>query len=465
MQLVPVPGPDSHPRRRVGQRLVCWAGLTAVLLTGCVGGTSDPSPTSRESSAPSAGQGGPVAVFSDEQLMAVLATVDDGAGNTVMPMMSSGDLRIAFDHINAFPELPTATPEECAAFQPDMILTREATLTMQFAAGTLPPSAPSATDTTMILLTSAPGSELVAADFSYTEDQVRACSVFTLSSAEGSYIRHARLLEVPAVGDRSYATVVTGGLQPDDVTVGMQVLTGTVSIGLGRMVAAADADATAASLAELAQRIVDAVREGAPTVPAPPPNAFTPEQLAGILDGVTGPSGQVLDVTGGSTLPPSAATPMPTPAPEECVYDQVSYLDSYAGASTADGEVPGEGKLDTITVRVSSLPSSATTPYPFDAKVALFRECTSVEGTLAGAVTRTWELTKLDVQTDGDASYAVAYPVYNPGGGSEWAVMVGARNGSLSVETETGALSESSLPQAAAGLAAVIDQVLANAER
>lgn len=466
MQPVPAPQPDSHPRRRVGRRLACWAGLAAVLLTGCVGGTSGPSPTSGESSVPPDGHGGPVAVFSDEQLMAVLATVDDGDGRTVLPMMSSSDLRIAFEDTNAFPELPTARPVECEAFQPDMILTRPITLTMQFAAGTLPPSAPSATDATMILLTSAPGTELVAADFSYTEDQVRGCAAFTLRSPDGSYVRNARLLDAPTVGDRSYATVVTGGLQPDDVTVGMQVLTGTVSIGLGRMVAAADAEATAANLAALAQRIVDTVSEGAPTVPTAPPNAFTPEQLAGILDGVTGPGGRVLDVAGGSTLPPSTGTPVPTPTrtPEECAYDQVSYLASYAGASTADGDIPGEGKSDMITVRVTSLPSSATTPYPFDAKVALFRDCTSVEGTLAGAVTRTWKLTKLDVETDGEASYAVAYRIDNPGVG-EWSVLVGARNGSISVETETQTLSESDLPQAAAGLAAVIDQVLANAER
>ena len=463
MEPLPAARP-GQPRRRVGPRLAGWAILAAVLLTGCVGGTSGPSATSGQSSGPSDGQGGPPdTVFSDEQLMAVLAAVDDGAGNAVMPMKSSGDLRIAFEHIDAFPALPTATPVECGAFQPDMILSRAATLTMQFAAGALPPSDPSATDTTMILLTSAPSSDLVAADFAYTEDQVRACAAFTLSSPDGSYIRDARLLTVPAVGDRSYATVVTGGLQPDDVTVGMQVLTGTVSIGLGRMVAAADADATAAILAELARRIVDTVREGAPTVPAAPPNAFTPEQLAGILDGVTGPSGQVLDVAGGSTLPPSTAAPMP--APKECVYDQVSYLGSYAGASTSDGVIQGEGKQDMISVSVTSLPASAKPPYPFDAKVALFRDCTSVQGTLAGAVTRTWDLAKLDVETDGEASYAVAYRVYNPGGSEEWAVMAGARNGSLSVEAETGALSESALQQSAAGLAAVIDQVLANAER
>ena len=461
MEPVPGPRPDSRPRRRFGRHLGYPATLAAVLLTGCVAGTPGQARNSGESSAPVTGDDGPAdTVFSDEQLMAVLAALEDTSGNTVMPMMSSDDLRIAFEDTNAFPELPTATPVECGVFQPNMILTRATTLTVQFAAATLPPSDPSATDATMILLTSAPSSDLVATDFPYTEDQIRACSAFTLGSSGGSYTREARLVEVPAVGDRSYATVVTGGLQPDDVTVGIQVITGTVSIGLGRMVTATDVGATAANLAELAQRIVDTVREGAPTVPTAPPNAFTPEQLAGILDGVTGPGGQALDIAGGSTLPPSTAPPMPTP--EECAYDQVSYLASHAGASTADGEIPGDGKLDMITVRVTSLPASAGTPYPFDAKLALFRECTSVQGTLAGSVTRTWKLTKLDVETAGEASYAVAYRVDD---GAEWSVMVGARNGSISVETETQTLSENDLPRAAAGLAAVIDQVLANATR
>ena len=443
---------DSRPRPRVGCRLICLASLAALLLAGCAG----------EPSGPPASLGGSAdTVFSDEQLMAMLVTVEDGAGNTAAPLQTSSDLRIAFKDGSSLPARPAAKPAECAAFQPESMLAVPDTLKMQFAEGMLPPSDPSATDTTMILLKSAPTSDLAGANFAYTDDQVSACASFTLTYPGSESAQDARLVKTPAIGDKSYATTVTGGLKPGDVTVAMQVLTGTVSIGLGRMVAASDAEATAADLATLAQRIVDKVREGAPTVPTTPPNALTPEQLAELLDGVTGPTGDAIHVAGGMTIRPGAGPPL---SPETCVFDQVAYIGSHAGASTADGAIQGEGKLDMITVSVTSLPESASPPYPFDAKVALFQDCTTVQGTLAGGVTRTWELSKLDVKTNGEASYAVAYRVYNPGGSEEWAVMVGARNGSLSVEAETGALSESALQQAAAGLAAVIDQVLANAE-
>ncbi|WP_134404849.1 hypothetical protein [Cryobacterium sp. TMT2-23] len=451
------PRPGTRPRRTPGPRLVCVAALAALLLAGCAGGTTAPPAGPGGTAQPSADPGGSVGtVFTDAQLTALLATLADGAGNTVIPYSDAGSVRIAFKDGADLPPRPAAEPAACAAFQPESMLTRPETLKMQFAAGALPASTPFGTDTTMILLKSAPTGELTNANFACTDDQASACSTFTLTQSGTETPQDAHFVKVPAVGDRTFATVVTGGLKPGDVTVSLQALAGTVSIGMGRMVATADADATAADLAELATRIVAVVRDGAPSVPAPPSNAFTPEQLAGLLDGVTGPTGKAIDVAGGSTIRPGDTAVMPSS--EACVYDEVAYTGSQAGASTADGDIQGEEKLDGIRVRVTSLPPAAAPPYPFDAKAALFQDCTSVQGTRPGAVTRTWDLLQLEVTTNGEASYAVAYRV-----GDEWSVLVGARNGSLSVEAETGARSESDLPQAAAGLAAVVDEVLARA--
>lgn len=446
--------------RRTDSRLVSLIAVAAaaLLLAGCAGGAPGSSPSPVGTAQPSGVPGGSAdTVFTDQQLAAVLASVDDGAGNPVMPLVDATSLRIAVEDGGGLPPRPAAEPTTCAVFQPESILTRPETLSMQFAEGALPPSTPSATDTTMILLKSAPNSDLVTANFAYTHDQVAACATFTLTYSGSESAAEARLVEVSAVGDQSFATVVTGGLKPGDVQVGLQALAGTVSIGLGRMVPAADADAATVELAALAARIVDEVREGAPSVPETPSNAFTPEQLAGLLEGVTGPTGNVIEVAGGTTIRPGEGTSMPPP--EECVYDEGAYVDAQAGASTADGEIQGAGKPDRIMLRVTSLPTSAAPPYPFDAKVTLFRDCTSVQAVLGGAVTRTWELKTLVLETAGEASYAVAYRDV------EWSVLVGARNGSLSVEAETEALSESDLPQATAGLAAVIDQVLARALR
>jgi hypothetical protein len=436
----PRTGTGRRANRPLNPRFVGWV-VSVLLLAGCAGGSGTSSPLDR--------------VFSDQELTAMLATVQDDGG-TPVSTWDSGDLRIAFKDSTGFPVKPVSEPAECAVFQPEGMLADPATLNMNFAQGTLPPSTSSGTDTIFMLVKSAPNGELVSSDFAYTDGQVSHCATFTLISSGGTVSHDARLITAPAVGDKSYATVVTGGMPPDSVTVAMQVLAGTVSIGLARMVSAADADAAAATLAGLARQFIEKASGGAPPISTPPANAMTPEQLAGLLDGVTGPTGNPIHVNRGSVLwPPPTTTP--TSVPDACGYDQVSYYGSQVGAATASGQIQGAQKFDT------SLPTSAAPPYPFDLKANLFRDCESVRATPAGAAPRMWDLTTLDVTTNGETAYAVAYRIFNPGGSEEWAVLVGARKGLLCVEAETEAVSEGALAPAAAGLADVINQVLARA--
>ena len=124
-------------------------------------------------------------------------------------------------------------------------------------------------------------------------------------------------------------------------------------------------------------------------------------------------------------------------------------------------EIPGTGQaLDQISLRLISLPTLPPDASAFDRRAADLGSCTSIQEQVAGGAPRTWSpLKHPTVDTSGQTGYAVVYML--PDGTGIRHVLVGARKGSLCVETETKTLSDSAVQQAADGLAATINKVMA----
>jgi len=429
--------------------------------------------------------------------MALVDRAINGAQQGTGRVSKTADLRSRLQGRPEPADRAAVEPGECGVFRPRSAPTSRADLDMNFAAGVLTLTGAWSRETVaFVLARSAPRDAVVAADFAYAEEQALACAAFRQLPPDAPPTT-VRLQSVPELGERAYATVSspqsTPGTPPAARTVSLQVLKGTVSFGLSRQAppSASDDELTSAltPLVHLAQKLVAEYAAGSPAAsppasptPSPPassttsppptsgtpgptasrpaPQHQTPEQLARLLQGITGPSGSPAQVLEGRYAPTAPAV-TPGPSAQSCTYDDAAYLASLGGAATVVAEIPGTGQaLDQISLRLISLPTLPPDASAFDRRAADLGSCTSVQEQVAGGAPRTWSpLKHPTVDTSGQTGYAVVYML--PDGTGIRHVLVGARKGSLCVETETKTLSDSAVQQAADGLAATINKVMA----
>lgn len=378
---------------------------------------------------------------------------------------------------------PAVQPDECGVFRPRSSPTSGADVAMHFAAGVFTlTGAWSREALAFVLARSAPRNDVIAADFAYTDELARRCSTFRQASGNEPSTT-VRLLNVAGVGEKAYATVLSApasaGIPPGGDTLTLQFLRGTLSVGLSRQAPAGSSDAEIRTALEPLVRVAhqllgqapaapsgaapsDTAQPAAPTADPPAtsraPEQRTPQQLARLLQGITGPKGSPAQVLEGGYVRPGRAA---GPAAPRCVYDDAAFLASLAGAATVVAEIAGvPPETNQISLRLISLPSAPTSPPSFDARAADLSRCSSIREKLPGGGSRTWSAVKhLVVSTGGQARYAVAYQL--PDGSGVWHVRVGARKGSLCAETETKISSDDAVLQAARGLAATINKVMA----
>ncbi len=420
-------------------------------------------------------------VLSDEELMALMARAIDAARQGAGRVSKTADLRARLRGQPEPADRPAAEPGECGVFQPRSSPAGSADLAMNFAAGVLTLTGAWSRDAVaFVLARSAPRHDVVAADFAYTDEQAGKCATFRRAPAAGAPPSTVRLQTVPGLGERAYVTVSsppsTPGAPPGASTISLQVLQGTVSIGLRRQAPAPTSEAELQSalepLAGVAQTLAQTLDQAsdAGTAAATPPAEMpaprqpeaqeTPEQLAQLLQGITGPDGGPARVLARRYAATAPATP-PEPATPGCLYDDAAYLASLGGAATVVAEIPSATReVNQISLRLISLPPSSSDPPPFDRRAADLGTCSTVLERLPGGGTRTWSSVEHPtVDTSGPTGYAVVYALADGTGVRH--VRVGARKGSLCVESETTARSDSTVQQAAHGLAATINKVMA----
>jgi hypothetical protein len=419
-------------------------------------------------------------VLSDEQLMGLMNRAISNAGQGSGRVADTRDLRT---RLAARPETSTPAavePAECGAFRAHTAPTAPADLRMHFAAGVLSLTGAWSREAVAFLLArSAPRTEVIAADFAYSEEQSGKCATFLQAGVPDAEPSTVRVFPVSEVGERAYATVVvppdTAGAR--QATVSLQVLVGNISFGLARQAAATASDdelrAALQPLLRLAKELAAAAAAALPTEPAPgattaaasaaptagtPGNAplRTPQQRAGLLQGVTGPHGDAARVLKADYVPTGAA---PEPPAEACTFDDPAYLATLGGAPRVAAEFSGTSNdPERIGLRLIGVAGSAA--GSFDDRAAALGSCGLLQEKVPGAGTRPWtSVVHLQVSTGGQAGYALAYLL--PDGTGVRHVLVGARKNGLCVEAETAARSDSGVQQAADGLAATVNKVLA----
>lgn len=381
-------------------------------------------------------------------------------------------LRTAFKS-NPFPlTQPTTQPAECAPFHPPALDDALKDLSVNFATGAVPVAGESSpTTTVMFSVLSAPRDKLVKAGFDYTDDLLARCAHFDVSYQDpGSTPYKTMLLKPPSVGEKAYAMMSPSGdsMRPFG-DVGLRVLAGTISISMSLSVAAlvteADAQPALNSMSDIAQQLLHQATQNPATVSPPPANARTPEQLADLLQGITGPDGSKVDLASGTVIV-ALPGPTPTPAPSRCTFSDRVYFSELAGSSTAQGEMTGPTKTDFLMVRAISMPTSASPPYPFDTRAAALRDCPSMVEEVypgPGSIGNPLQWTgihRLDLTLRADSAYAIAHE--HPDGGV-WHLLVGARRGSLTVELDVIKNTEADLQPGTDAMAAIISQVFARA--
>lgn len=467
-----------------------WLGcmMAAVLaLAACSSGASGPSGSSKpNSSQPAPPQStGPVTEssatpsrpFTDAELAAII----NGAGqNRNLPFPAAQDstrLRSGATGGSLPKTTMEATPGECLALIPPDPITRWADKSINFAEGAMPPSAGQSgpTTTIMVVLRSAEKDAIATADFGYRDDLGSRCGQFDLAYTEsGRTSTYAvQLLAAPVVGEKQNAFMqVTKPKGPGDFgSVGLRVLSGTLSISLSLAVAnlnsEPDAKPALDAMAALAKELLDQALKGTPAVSAPPANSMTPAQLVDLFKGISGPNGEPVSLPQATVLgqspgfTPSATAPA-TGSP--CTISDESYRAALAGSVAGQGQIQGGGKLDSTDFTVISMPSSQTPPYPFDGRAAQLHGCTSVQESLPGSGSRTWApVIPLNLGVSADSSYAVAYQLSD--GTGEWHVQAGARRGTLSIEASSRTPSQSGIQAKAETFAAFFGAVFSHAGR
>ncbi|TNB70005.1 hypothetical protein FHJ30_17000 [Arthrobacter sp. BB-1] len=353
----------------------------------------------------------------------------------------------------------TTTPESCSAVPLD--------------AGQSP------TSTIAFVMRSAANDKLAAADFNGTDGLMSTCArferAFTLQVPGGGAGGMTTTFEVqlspaPPVGQKAYATVQKAkGLGAADMgAAGMQVLAGTISIELALSLWPVNQETTARaldSMAGLARELIDQAVKNPPSSPRPiPTGARSPDELARLLAGVTGPAGTKLYVspTEARTIT-RAAGPVPLPSRIPCAYDDAAYFAALAeGATMAKAIASTEDKMIAFDVTAVSMGSAVQQPFPFDARAAAVKDCTAVEANIIGKGKLSLDPVRhVAVGIEGDSSYAFSYQVADQPG--RWYIALGARRGQNSVEVSTSAwrpLEEDAVESAVEAATAVIQQAL-----
>lgn len=474
-------------RLRTLSRVAVAAAVATLALSGC--SSSPPTPaqtsatpgtsaTSSASAAPASTSAVPAAlpskVFTDQELTAIGAAMLQQRGQRPEFMYDSQQLRTAFKSRPYPLTRATAQPAECGAFHLPAMDEALNDLGMNFASGPVPIAGESGPTTTILFtIRSAPRDVLAKADFDYTDDLVSRCGQFDVSyESQGSSSSYkVMLLKPPVVGEKAYAVMSPSATFG---SVGLRVLAGTLSISMGLSVSPlnseADAQPALNSMTSIAQQLIDEAALNPPSVSPPPANAKTPEELTELLQSITGPNGATADMASGTVIRaiPGASPASPTAPPSlpACTYSDGAYFSSLLGSTTAQAEIPGSTKMDYLMVRLVSMPTTASTPYPFDARAATLRDCPTIQeevftgvGT-SGSLSQWTSLHRLSLNVAADSAYAVAHE--HPDGGV-WHLLVGARKGSLTVELEAIKSTEADLQPGADDMAAVISQVFAKA--
>lgn len=477
----------SERLRTLPRAAVVTAVVAMLALSGCTSspptpaGTSATPGTSATSSSPAMPASTsptpaalPSKVFTDQELTAIGAAMLQQRGQRPEFMYDSQQLRTAFKS-HPYPlTRATAQPMECGALHLPAMDDALQDPSMNFASGPVPIAGESGPTTTILFtIRSAPREKLAKADFDYTDDLISRCGQFEVSyepqGSSSSYMN--RLLKPPLVGEKAYAVMSSSAPYG---SVGLRVLAGTLSIsmvlGVSPLNSEADAQPALDSMASVAQQLIDEAALNPPSVSPLPPNAKTPEQLTDLLQGITGPNGATAAMASGTVLGAvsgaSPASPTAPPSLPDCTFSDGAYFSSLLGSTTARAEILGSVKMDYLTVRLISMPATATTPYPFDVRAAALRDCPTIQeevftgpGT-SGSLSPWTSLHRLSLNVPADSAYAVAHE--HPDG-AVWHLLAGARKGSLTVELEAIKNTEAGLQPGADDMAAVINQVFAKA--
>lgn len=463
--------------RAVGRRIAC-AVVTVLALAGCSsgGGTPGATPPASPSGSPAA-TGFPEAVFTDQELAAIINGVAQNRNVQFPPAQDPARQRSGASS-GTFPEVSTeTTPSECIAFAPQNPFVRWADKSVNFADGVMPIGGQSGPTTTiMFTLRSAEKDAIAKADFGYTDDLASRCTQFDVAATESGQTSTytLRLLAAPLVGEapvgeRQYGLMQTKPMGQGNVgTVGMRVLAGTLSIHLNLSVAALDSESAAKpaldSMAGLAKELIDQAVKKPPTVAPVPPNSRSADDVVALLKGVSGPDGGPVTMPVASVLGPApgfSAAPSPQGPARPCTFSDEAYYGSLAGSVFGPGQIQSVSKMDYTDFSVISMPTTAAPPYPFDTRTATLRDCATIQEIALGGSPREWSsLTHLNTTLAADSSYAVVYQLSD--GTGEWHVRAGARRGSLSVEASR-ASTPSEAQATADGLATFFGRVFSNA--
>lgn len=441
---------------------------TALVASGCSAGSGTPAETVRataspsDSAAPAAGL--PTKAFTDEELMAVVNAVAQKRG-VPYGAQDTQRLRIAFTANSGPHQTAAAAPSECQAFLETSPQETAADKSVSFAMGALPIGGGSGGPTTTVMFTvrSAAHDALSQSQFAYDDGLASRCGQFDVTHTEGSstWTSTVQILPEPHVGQKALATLQNAKPRNpgDQGGAGLRVLAGTVSVSLSLGIASdADAQPALGSMAAMAQDLIDQTANNAPTVSPLPPNSRTPEQLADLVRGTTGPGGttplvqaQLIRSAGGA----------PSPAP--CTYDDAAYFGALAGSSMAQAQFSGAAVKSYITMTVVSMADSVAQPYPFDTRAATLRDCPSMtQNVLGGGQGRPWSsLRALPGGPSGDTAYALVYELTD--GTGEHHIIVGARRGSLTVEASDLVRADAEVQISADALTALVNQTFAKA--
>lgn len=441
----------------------------ALALAGCSPKAGGPEPSgsptqSTTGSATAAPSGMPTKVFTDEELMAVVNGVAQKRG-VPYGAQDTQRLRIAFTANSGPARTAVAAPSECQAFLEKSPEETAGDKSVSFAMGALPLEGGSGgpTSTVMFTVRSAAGDALRGSQFAYDDGLASRCGTFDVAYTERSntWASTVQMLPPPQIGEKALATLQSAKPRNpgDQGGVALRVLAGTLSVSLSLSVASdADAQPALGSMAGIARELIDQAANNAPTVTPPAPNSRTPEQLAALIQGVTGPGGNAPMLQ--AQLIRSSGT---TPAAATCTYDDAAYFGALAGSSMAQAQFSGAAAKSYTSITVISMADSVAQPYPFDARAASLRDCQSItENALGGVQGRPWSsLRQLSGAPGGDAAYSVVHELSD--GTGEKHLSIGARRGTLTVEATDLVRSDAEVQPAADALTALINQVFAKA--
>ncbi len=462
--------------RGVSRRVVA-AVVGLLVLTGCTPAPSPnpstSSPATHSASAPSASASNvPSKVFSDQELMTVGYMMLQERGLNLNYMDDSTVTRTAFD-TRPFPLSHfTAQPAECGVFHPPVGDDALKDLSLSFAVGVVPLSDETVPSSRIrFTMTSADRDRLAKADFDYTDELVSRCAQFDLFAGEADSVpQPLMLVQPPAVGEKAYAVVGQPGQAEAPRGIGLRVLAGTVSLSMFRSVPSLrsleDAQPTLDMMAGVAKDLIHQAAQHPPAVPPPPPNAQTPQQLTDLLQEITGPDGRTVTYASGTVIHGSSPGDMAS-----CTYSDGTYYAALRRSTVVHGEFPpspassgGTAVFSEMTVRLISMPTGTSDPFPFDKRAADLRNCPTIQEQVftdsTSSMAQWSSIHRFTLNVAADSAFAIAHDQPDMGA---WHLLAGARRGTLTVELGTYWTPDLDPKDRLDQMAAVINQIFAKA--